>query len=204
VIDGVHIWHAALDEPGWPGSEGLPPEERERASGFLRAEAGRRWVASRWALRQVLAGYLGQPPSAIAIEVGEGGKPRLADGELQFNLSHSGDLALVAVSEDRSVGVDVERIRPGRDLLALAERALGAEDVAAVRAAAPGDRAAVFYAAWVRHEARLKCLGTGLSGPASESPAIVEEVDAGSGYAAAVAIAGTEPATLQVQAPAPS
>jgi 4'-phosphopantetheinyl transferase len=200
VIDGVHIWHVAFDDPGWPGSEELPPEERERAGGFLRPQAAERWLASRWMLRRVLAGYLGQAPSAIKIELGERGKPRLAGNELQFNLSHSGDLALVAVSEDRSVGIDVERVRPGRDLLALAERALGAEGVAAVRAAAPADRAAVFYNAWVRHEARLKCLGTGLSGSVPTSPMAIEDVDAGPGYAAAVAIAGAEAATLRLKA----
>jgi len=192
VIDGVHIWHAALDEPGWPGSEELPPEERKRAGDFLRAEPGRRWVASRWALRRVLADYLELPPAAIEIEVGEAGKPRLAaGGGLGFNLSHSEGLALIAVAE-QDVGVDVELIRPERDLRALAERALPAADAAAVSAAPEDERAAVFHRAWARHEARLKCLGTGLGSEPRRTPVAVQDLDVAPGFAAAVAVVGAE------------
>lgn len=192
MLRGVDIWRAALDGEGQAGPEGLPAPERERFESFLREQPRRRWLASRWALRRVLATYLGQAPGEIEIEDGENGKPRLPGGELQFNLSHSGDLALIAVCEIRPVGIDVERVEPSRDLIALAERALGAEDVARLRAAGPEDLPALFYAAWVRHEARLKCLGAGLTGSAPDSPVAVQEVDAGPGYAAAVAIAGTE------------
>jgi len=179
VIEGVHIWSVALDR-----SPDQPRHPR---------------TAAHSALRQVLAGYLGQPPAAIEIELGGSGKPRLPGGELQFNLSHSGGLALIAVASDRPVGVDVERVDRARDFLALAERALGQADVAAVRAAAAGDRSGVFYAAWVRHEARLKCLGPGLTGRAPDSPVAVRQVDAGPGYAAAVAVAGTEAPPLRLR-----
>jgi 4'-phosphopantetheinyl transferase len=175
VIDGVHIWRAALDDPGWPGPAELPAEERERAGGILREQAARRWVASRWALRRVLAAYLEVMPAAIPLEIGERGKPRLAGGgRPRFNLSHSEGLALVAVAE-REVGVDVERIRP--------------------------QRPAGFYAAWARHEARLKCLGTGFGDPTLRSsssgaqdrqPVAVEDLEVAPEYAAAVAVAGDE------------
>jgi len=206
VIDGVHIWRAALDEAGWPEAERLPGPERERAASFLREELGRRWVAARWALRRVLEDYLGEPAAEIELELGDNGKPRLRNRDgIGFNLSHSNGLALVAVAEEREVGVDVELIEPGRDLVALAKRALPQEDAAAVRAASESERAAVFYAAWTRHEARLKCLGTGLgataSGQSSTSEgenrplagdAVVESFDVAPGYAAAVAVMGAE------------
>jgi phosphopantetheinyl transferase len=96
------------------------------------------------------------------------------------------------VTERRQVGIDVETIAPREDLLALAERALAPADAAAVRAADPGRRPQVFYAAWVRHEARLKCLGTGLGAPAPATRTAVESVDAGPSYAAAVAVADSE------------
>lgn len=147
------------------------------------------WVlaAARWSLREVLSPYLGE---AAKIEVvrGEHGKPRLADGGLEFNFSHSGELVVVAVSPTRPVGVDVEKMKPDRDFLAIAVRAFGAEEVAAVRAATPADRAAVFYRHWVRHEARLKCVGVGLSGGAPEVPLEVEDLDVAPGYTAAVAV----------------
>lgn len=195
VIDGVHIWRAALDDPGWPGPAGLPAEERGRAEQFLREEPARRWVASRWALRRVLAEYLEIAPAAVRLEAADRGKPRLAGGGgPKFNLSHAGGLALVAVAE-REVGIDVERIEPERDLIALAGRALPSEDATAVQAAGAGERAAVFYAAWTRHEAKLKCLGTGLSDSTLRSSAAevaVENLDIAPEYAAAVAVAGAE------------
>jgi 4'-phosphopantetheinyl transferase len=186
---GVDVWLARL-EPPFLSEVALPPAERERGESFLRLEVGERWTASRRALRQVLSGYLDEPPAEIAIELGEHGKPRLeGESDLEFNLSHSGDIALVAVSQRRPVGVDVERIEPTRDLLALAERALGPEDVAKVRSAASNKRPAVFYESWVRHEARLKCLGAGLTGPVSSVAMEVQNLDVAPGYAAAVAVA---------------
>jgi 4'-phosphopantetheinyl transferase len=194
VIDGVHIWRAALDEDGWPGPEKLPPGDRRRAEGFLRKGAARRWVAAHWALRQTLTRYLDQPASEIELETDERGKPRLRDGHggLEFNLTHSAGLALVAVTAGRSVGVDVEMVAPRENLVALAERALPAEEAAAVRAADPEQQLSAFYGAWVRHEARLKCLGTGLGPPAPEEAVAIAAIDVGPGYAAAVAVRGSQ------------
>ena len=192
MIDGVHVWRAALDGAGWPAAAELPPDEQERAAAFLREQDGRRWAASRWALRRVLGRYLDRPPAEVELELGENGKPRLRNRDLEFNLSHSEGLALVAVA-DRPVGVDVEAIRPGRDVLALAQRALPAGESEAVRAASPEERERAFYRAWARHEARLKCLGTGLGAPAREAPVTVVPLDLAPGYAAAVAAAGAEP-----------
>jgi 4'-phosphopantetheinyl transferase len=188
----VHVWRAALDDPGWPGPTGLPTPERRRAAGFLSESAARRWTAARWALRGVLARYLGQAPGAIEIEPTETGKPRLAGsaGRLEFNLSHSGELALVAVARAGAVGVDVERVEPDRDLLALAERALRVDAARAVKDADPAARGEIFYREWTRHEARLKCLGVGLAGADSGVAVDTADLDPGPGYAAAVAFSG--------------
>lgn len=129
-------------------------------------------VASRWALREILGRYLDLPADELRFEANRHGKPRLAtpEGEIAFNLSHSKTLALVAVAR-REVGVDVEWIRAKR----------------------PVD----FYRRWADREARVKYLGTGLTGPAppdSTEPA-VHRVDVGPGYAASVATAG--PARLR-------
>lgn len=129
-------------------------------------------VASRWALREILGRYLGLPADELRFETNRHGKPRLAtpEGELAFNLSHSRSLALVAVAR-REVGVDVERIRTKR----------------------PVD----FYRRWADREARVKYLGTGLTGPVppdSTEPA-VRRVEVGPGYAASVALLG--PAKLR-------
>ncbi|MDQ2630079.1 MAG: hypothetical protein M3Y75_03750 [Actinomycetota bacterium] len=122
------------------------------------------------ALRQVLAVYLDRPPEQIRLEEGEQGKPRLEDPRvgLRFNLGHSGEIALVAVSGESEVGVDVERVRPKRE--------------------------ESFYRDWARHEAHVKCLGIGLlrARPLPPDPVAVRTIDVGSGYAAAVAVAGTK------------
>jgi 4'-phosphopantetheinyl transferase len=139
-------------------------------------------------LREVLSVYLEEPAEGIEIVLGEHGKPQLARGGIEFNLSHSGSMALIAVSPARPVGVDIEKLKPGRDFLALAERALSPDAVAQVREATPEERAVVFYRHWVRHEARLKCLGVGLSKAAPAAPVEVHDLDVAAGYAAAVAL----------------
>ncbi len=151
-------------------------------------------------LRQVLALYLDESAEEIDLTQGEHGKPRLAaePPSLAFNLSHSGDLALVAVARDREVGVDVERMKPERDLVALAERTLAPEAAAAVREAAEPERARLFYELWTRHEARLKCLGVGLANrPKQSSPRVaVQPLPIDPGFAAAVAVSG-EPVPIR-------
>jgi len=144
------------------------------------------------ALRQVLARYLEEEPGEIELSVGEHGKPRLAGEELHFNLSHSGALGLIAICRDHEVGVDVERLKPRRDLIALAERSLAPADAATVREAAETEREALFYGLWTRHEARLKCLGVGLGSPLplDSPPVAVEALAVAPEHAAAVAVRG--------------
>lgn len=156
--------------------------------------------SARRALRRVLARYLdGEDPERIELRSGERGKPALAGREpsLRFNLSHSGGLALVAVTREREVGVDVERADRERDVLRLAEVGLDAGEAAAVRAAPAGERASAFYDAWVRKEAVAKCHGVGLGAPLPPAPIRVSALDASPGYAAAVAVAGTQPLPLR-------
>jgi 4'-phosphopantetheinyl transferase len=164
----------------------------------LRLPSGDREEAGR-ALREVLAAYLETSAEAIRILEGAHGKPELAEGELQFNLSHSGDVGLLAVSRERAVGVDVERIDERRDALALAERALDAEGAAAVRAAPEADRAAVFHRGWTRREAVAKCAGTGLSIPPPDAPRQLLDLDVGEDYAAALAVAGAAPVRVELR-----
>lgn len=188
----LDVWRAELDAPGWPGPEQLPAAERERAAAMRRPGAAAHWVAARWALRHVLARYLDEEPAEIELALDPHGKPELAQApeRLRFNLSHSGGIALVAVSREHEVGVDVEQVRAGRDAVALAERALPPEDVAAVRGAPDEERAEVFHRHWARHEARLKCLGVGLGGEQPQAtPVALSDLDLGPGYAAAVAVA---------------
>lgn len=163
----LHVWRVELDSGGRASADNLPTSERERAEAITRPRARQRWVAARWALREVLGGYLGEEPAKVELRFGERGKPMLAAPEesLRFNLSHSGELALIAACEGREVGIDVQR---------LGERPLG------------------YYEDWTRREAIAKCHGTGLWAPLPDEPVAVSGLVAGPGFAASVAVAGTE------------
>jgi 4'-phosphopantetheinyl transferase len=193
-VSELHIWHADLGDPGWPSASGLPADERARANRFLRTEARLQWVAARWALRTVLSRYLEQEPAEIELASGKHGKPCLAEEpeRLEFNLSHSGSIALVGVCGSCAVGVDVEKIEMRGDLAELAERAMRPEDAAAVRAESGAARVTAFHERWARHEATLKCLGHGLSAPRGDAPVAVQSLQVDPGYAAAVAVTGEE------------
>lgn len=154
------------------------------------AAPSERHSAAREALLVILGRYSARDPARIELRAGEHGKPELAPPTgLEFNLSHSAELALVALSAEHPVGVDVEAAARERRFLALAERWLPEDATRAVTDASAEHRAAVFYAAWVRHEARLKCGGGGISGPPPTGPVAVADLPAGIGYAAAVAVA---------------
>ncbi|HEX4753952.1 MAG TPA: 4'-phosphopantetheinyl transferase superfamily protein, partial [Solirubrobacterales bacterium] len=99
-------------------------------------------------------------------------------------------LALVAIAPGGvEVGIDVERLRPRRDLVRLAARWLPPADAEAIAAAPPTERERLFYAAWTRHEARVKCTGVGLAGPAPGPEVRAWPIEIDAGYAAAVALA---------------
>ena len=149
------------------------------------------WLArrlpSRDALRAILERY-----TAGDLEFAHGphGKPYLRDApQLQFNLSHSGGVSLVAVALDVEVGVDIERLRPMPDFLALAERFLAPGDAAALAETPAVGREREFFVRWTRTEAMLKARGVGLygAGVALDGDWTVVPVDAGEEYAAAVA-----------------
>jgi 4'-phosphopantetheinyl transferase len=103
----VDIWQWRLDHGA---IELLSADERARAGQFMFDRDRRRYIAARARLRIILARYVGQAPAALQFHYGPHGKPAL-DG-ISFNLSHSADLALLAVSRGTVVGVDIERVRP--------------------------------------------------------------------------------------------
>jgi 4'-phosphopantetheinyl transferase len=169
-----------------------PPPLTEVEIQVWRVELGRDdgRVQAREALGRILAAALGEaePPALLAEE---NGKPGLAlePGRISFNLSHSGGLALVALAPGGAdVGIDVERVKERRDLARLAARWLPEADALAVAAVPPAEQAAVFYPAWTRHEARVKCTGVGLAGQPPGREVIALSVPVDDGYAAAVAI----------------
>jgi 4'-phosphopantetheinyl transferase len=126
-----------------------------------------RFVASRGRQREILAAYLSKSPADLQFEYGDLGKPRLhpsaANDRLFFNLSNTHDLALIAVSCDRELGVDVEFIDRRSDDEAIANRFFAEGEKRALAAAPLDERRVLFFRCWTRKEAVLKELGVGLT-----------------------------------------
>ena len=163
----------------------LSPDEQERADRFHFEQDRIHWSRARSFLKTILSHYTGQAPEAIRFSYGEHGKPELAPpcNGLQFNLSHAGDWATIAITRSKPVGIDIERIRPNVDIAALLRR-LNETDL-------PNTISELFQT-WARREARSKAAGGPLF--AVPDPAIhAVNIDAPEGYAAAVAIAEGEP-----------
>lgn len=177
----VDLWTIPLREPR---PTLLSEEEAERASRFRSEEDRVRWTRARSALRAILSKYAGEAPESLRFVYGKHGKPALSPSvDMEFNLSHAGDWALIAVAKSVPVGVDIERLRSNIDIAALLRR-LGEGDLPF---AIPD-----LYQAWTRREARSKAAGGALF---DMPPAGICAIDlkAPEGYAAALALVGWVP-----------
>ncbi|MFN2207085.1 MAG: 4'-phosphopantetheinyl transferase family protein, partial [Candidatus Promineifilaceae bacterium] len=169
--NSVHVWCAELDQPQgrveYYGSL-LSSDERERAARFHFDRHRNAYTAGRGMLRVLLGRYLTQPPEDIDISYSHYGKPLLSDNRLQFNLAHSGGLALFVFTLHDEVGVDIERERDLRDALAIAERFFSPSERAALRELPDSERVPAFFRCWTRKEAFIKAVGEGLSYPLAD------------------------------------
>lgn len=161
----VTLWRIPLpDRP--PSADAwalLDAGERERAERFIRDRDRHRFVAAHAGLRLALAAETGQPPSALRFTTLAHGKPQLERFALSFNLSHSGDLAVVAACRGSAVGVDVETAGRLRDLDGLAGMVMTEREMEAFAALSDDRRPAAFLRLWTRKEALLKADGRGLT-----------------------------------------
>lgn len=145
--------------------EGLAPEEIARAQRMSSRQAGLRFLASRHALRRLLASSLECPPESLVISENAFGKPRLLAHGLNFNLSRSGPVALIGLSPDFAVGVDIEVVRGVPEIEALAQEHFTRAESNRWASFSERARDQEFLGCWTRKEACVKALGTGLSLP---------------------------------------
>ena len=153
----------------------LSDEEQAHLTGYRVREAAERYVVTRSLVRAVLSERLAISPRGIQVSRTDTGKPVVAQG-VHFNVSHSGDLILMAVSDERAIGVDIERKREVQRVDAMLRRWLSAEEQAAFATlrrtgASPSE---AFLRLWSLKEARLKALGVGISGASRARLDIVE------------------------------
>lgn len=164
----VHVWRVSLDPAenstcpyaGLPYAEVLSPEERTRADRCRLDLERARFMAARSALRTVLSRYTGQSPADIRLGRSPRGRPflleRPAGGGVDVNLSHSGRSALIAVTREGRVGVDLEEIRTDVDHRAMARRFFSPAEAELIGnlPEAAGRRA--FFTRWTWREAYAK------------------------------------------------
>ncbi len=161
IADQVHVWSVDLCREVDELEPLLSEDEVSRADRFRFARDRDRYVAGRGVLRTVLGGYLRRDPASLEFQYGRFGRPELP--ELSFNVSHSGDSALVAVASGGDIGVDIERLRPEPAREEVAERFFSPSEVASLRSLRAEEQPGAFLACWTRKEAFIKALGHGLS-----------------------------------------
>lgn len=217
----VHVWRTSLDRPPEEVETFrrlLSADEIHRAERLVFPEHRRRFIVARGSLRSILARYLAVAPAAIRFEYGAHGKPQLDTSHelahpLHFNLAHSGELALFAVTGLGAIGIDVEKIRPDYPSAKIAGRYFSAGEIEALGKLAPQEYAGAFFRCWTRKEAFIKATGRGLTLPLDqldvtldpgEAAALLRtawdpgeaahwslhELEAGSGFTAALAVRG--------------
>ncbi|HEX7676825.1 MAG TPA: 4'-phosphopantetheinyl transferase superfamily protein [Thermoanaerobaculia bacterium] len=162
----VDVWIAGIDVPdaavGALASL-LDDEERAMAARFHFDADRRRCIVARGALRTLLGRSLGRHARALRFVRGAQGKPALEGGELEFNVSHSGDCVAIAMTDGSPVGVDAECEKPMSDPLTLADHFFAREEAEFVKGAATDHAAATFYSIWTAKESVIKAAGGGLS-----------------------------------------
>jgi 4'-phosphopantetheinyl transferase len=203
----VDVWRADLGAVADDLHEGLlSSDERARASRMVGEGARMLWCRSRGLLRVLLARYLNDNPATLRFSTSARGKLFLA-GErhanplggpkprstapIQFNLSHSADVAVYAFAAAAAVGVDIELDRRDVNEVAIAARTFGPCEAARLRELDAETRRREFLRAWVRYEAQVKCVGVGIAGAraigAANEPWMAE-LEVGPPGAAAVAV----------------
>ena len=153
LVDADALDAAALASyAGWLGAS-----EQVRCARFVRAGRRRQFIVGRALLRLALGRLLGVSPEGIALTERPGQAPLLASPRFAgFSISHSGRWVACGASLETALGLDIERIDPARDVMALAQQAFPAHDVDLLQACAPDALHATFYRMWCRHEARIK------------------------------------------------
>jgi 4'-phosphopantetheinyl transferase len=216
----VHLWRVDLEnvraeEPRWEPM--LSADEKHRASRFIFPADRQRFIAARALLRTILAGYLTADPCSLTFIYSKRDKPSLAApygaSEITFNLSHSGGVALYAITRRREVGVDIEQMRRNSDLEGIARRFFSAHEQRQLEGLPAEEKVHAFFRCWARKESYIKATGDGLSLPLSQFDVSLEagstnalvatrpdrseaalwqlrEIPAGIGYAAALCIKG--------------
>jgi 4'-phosphopantetheinyl transferase len=187
------VWSASLDvSPAhlFELRRILSDDEREKEKRLRFQRDQERYVVSEAVLRAILGRYLGASPAALRFVRGPHGKPALAPEfgpPVRFNMSHSRNLALYAVTLGREIGVDVEFVQNGLsktppgasqiDAMQIAQQFFSSYEVTSLQHLPQALRQRAFFHTWTRKEAYLKARGEGLTFPLNEFDVSVRPED---------------------------
>ena len=218
----VHLWRLNLQVIGDAIDQWAPVlsgDEQKRAARFHHVRDRKCFTVTRSTLRQLLGAYLKADPKLLSFTYSEKEKPSLAGPEaasdIEFNVSHSGTLALLAFARGRMVGVDVEQADRKIDTLAIAKRFFSDAERKYLASLPAELRNDAFFLCWTRKEAYIKATGHGLSLPLRQFDVSMKPGDQNAllatrpdplernrwsmrdisvpmGYAAALCVAGTD------------
>ncbi len=164
----IHLWRANLDlrkvQPTQIAAT-LSPDEQERGARFYREQDRKRFLVGRYLLRKLLASYLKLEAKELRFNYNPYGKPILANKDpIHFNLSHSQNLAIYAISLTHQIGVDLELVRALNDIKQIAQRFFSAREYAKLNSLPQQQQLECFFRFWTCKEAYLKGIGEGIGG----------------------------------------
>jgi 4'-phosphopantetheinyl transferase len=168
AVGEVHLWRANLNLSPLQVEVGrglLSTDERERADRMVTQTLQNRRAAAQSILRDVLARYLAISPSRIVFSLGERGKPSVQGSDLEFNMSHTEDLALIALTRTHPIGVDIEFIKTSKYHESIVEKNYSPQEFAQYQSLPEGEKLEAFFRGWTRKEAYIKAIGLGLYYP---------------------------------------
>jgi len=177
----IHIWTVDVSNHLNPDFAAyLDNQESERAERFKFSKDRNCFIGSHVALRILLGKYCDCAPRAIAYEYTAYNKPTLIDNNpIQFNLSHSHNQAIIAITKNHPIGIDIEYMQEKKILTELAKRFFSSQEYEEYKSLATSQKTLGFYNCWTRKEAFVKALGIGITCPLkSFSVNLTPEIDA--------------------------
>lgn len=163
----IHVWRFDLDDCSESivasCQQWLSQDEQARAQRYATQALRQYFILTRGQMREVLANYLNTTPGAVTFSYTENGKPYLQNSNLQFNLSHSGDYALLAVTRQAYVGIDIEDCTRKVEYLELAQRFFHPDEYQQLSKLPDNDLQHAFFQVWTAKEALVKATGQGIA-----------------------------------------
>lgn len=164
----IHVWQFPMDVPEstvGACSELLSADEKQRAGRFHFKRDNRRFTVARATMRAIVGSYLRRPPGELQFLYSTHGKPRVKDPafDIRFNVSHSGEQAVVAAVSGYEIGVDVEQIRDNVEIDSLAERFFSTGEKNFLHGLTRAEKLLTFFRFWTCKEAFLKAQAVGLT-----------------------------------------